>query len=338
MPPPRPAQHTPLPPLELRPFGTTGLQVSALGFGGANIGFTDISDKILNRMFGTALELGVNLIDTAAMYGDSEEKIGRALLGMRRRYLICTKCGRCLPPRLSPNGFFVRVQRKLRRLTGVAEEYESLDWDPRVIEWSIHRSLRRLKTDYIDLLLLHSCSEETLRKVEVLEVLYRARKSGKVRFIGYSGDGPAALYAIQCGQFQAVETSINIADQDSIETLLPFATQKAMGVIAKRPLANTLWKSEQRPDPVRFPQYQVYWERLRQLHYDFLQSDRASEIGLRFTLSVPGAHTAIPGTTNPEHLWENARYAAKGPLPGAQFDAIRSMWSKVSAPSWIGQI
>src|SRR6266403_2415125 len=83
---------------------------------------------------------------------------------------------------------------------------------------------------------------------------------------------------------------------------------------------------------------EVYWERLRQLRYDFLQSDRASEIGLRFTLSVPGAHTAIPGTTNPEHLLENARYAAEGPLPGDQFEAIRSTWSKISKPSWIGQV
>jgi len=64
----------------------------------------------------------------------------------------------------------------------------------------------------------------------------------------------------------------------------------------------------------------------------------ASEIGLRFTLSVPGAHTAIAGTTNPEHFPENVSYAAEGPLPGAQFDAIRSKWSRLSAPSWIGQI
>src|SRR5216684_8603347 len=237
-----PSQQIPPPPMELRQFGETGMQVSALGFGGANIGFTNISDKTLDRMFGAALELGVNLIDTAAMYGDSEEKIGRALRGRRQQYLICTKCGRCLPPRRSPNGFFMRLQRKLRRSMGLAEKYESLDWHPRAIEWSIHRSLRRLKTDHIDLLLLHSCSEETLQKMEVLEVLHRARKSGKVGFIGYSGERPAALHAIQSGQFQAVEISINIADQDAIETVLPFAIQKGMGVIAKRPLANNLWK------------------------------------------------------------------------------------------------
>src|SRR5258707_15698213 len=117
----RSAEQSQLPPVERRPFGKTGLQVSALGFGGANIGFTDISDKILDRIFGTALELGVNLIDTAAMYGDSEEKIGRALHGRRQQSLICTKCGRCLPPRRSPNGFFMRLQRKLRRSMGMSE-------------------------------------------------------------------------------------------------------------------------------------------------------------------------------------------------------------------------
>lgn len=334
----RSAQQTRLSPVELRPFGDTGLQVSALGFGGANIGFADISDKTLDRMFGAALELGVNLIDTADMYGDSEEKIGRSLRGRRQRYLVATKCGRCLPPKGNPNGLIVRLQRRFQRSLGLEEEYESLDWHPRSLEWSIHRSLHRLKTDYLDVLFLHSCSEETLRKTEVLEVLYRARKSGKVRFIGYSGERPAVLFAIQSGQFQAVEISLNIADQDGIETVLPLATQKGMGVIAKRPLANTLWKSVQRLDPVRYPHLQEYWERLRHLSYDFLQVDRASEIALRFTLSVPGAHSVIPGTTNPDHLLENARYAAEGPLPSDLFGVIRSTWSKVSKPSWIGQI
>ena len=334
----RSAEQSQLPPVERRPFGKTGLQVSALGFGAANIGFTDVSGKILDRLFGSALELGINLIDTAAMYGDSEEKIGRSLRENRKRFLLCTKCGRALPPRRSPKGFFVRLQRKLRRLMGFAEEYESLDWHPRSLEWSIHRSLRRLKTDYIDVLLLHSCSEETLRKHEVLEVLYRARKSGKVRFLGYSGERPAALCAIQSGQFQVVEISLNIADQDAIETVLPLATRKGMGVIAKRPLANNLWESGERPDPVRFPHLQVYWERLRQLGYDFLQGDRASEIGLRFTLSVPGAHSAIAGTTNPDHLLQNARYAAEGPLSTELFESIRATWSNISKPSWLGQI
>jgi len=69
-------------------------------------------------MFGAALELGINLIDTAAMYSDSEETIGRALRRREQRFLIATKCGRRLPPRRSPHGFFVRLQQKLRRSLG----------------------------------------------------------------------------------------------------------------------------------------------------------------------------------------------------------------------------
>jgi aryl-alcohol dehydrogenase-like predicted oxidoreductase len=63
------------------------------------------------------------------------------------------------------------------------------DWHPRALEWNIEQSLRRLKTDCIDLIQLHSCSEETLRQGEVIEVLHRARKAGKARHVGYSSDG-----------------------------------------------------------------------------------------------------------------------------------------------------
>lgn len=330
--------HSDLPPSELRTFGRTGLQVSALGFGGANIGFADVSDKVLDRIFGKALELGVNVIDTAAMYGDSEDKIGRTLLGKRQRYLLFTKCGRALPPRRSWTGFLLRAQRKIRQAAHSAEEYESLHWHPRALQRNIDQSLRRLKTSWIDLLQLHSCSESTLQKEEVLNVLRRAREQGKTRFIGYSGEGAAALYAIQSGQFDAIQMSINIADQDNLNTLLPLATQRRMGVIAKRPLANGLWKNAVRPDPVHYPHFQVYWERLRQLPYDFLGGSHAAETALRFTLSVPGVHTAITGITNPDHLCENADYSAAGTLERARFDAIRSAWAKVAGPEWVGQL
>jgi aryl-alcohol dehydrogenase-like predicted oxidoreductase len=324
--------------IDLRAFGRTGLQVSALGFGGANIGFADISDAHLDRMFGTLLESGINVVDTAPMYGDSEAKIGRALRGRRQHILLFTKCGRCLPSRYSLRGFALRARRKLRRAIGLAEEYESLDWHPRAMEWSIDQSLRRLRTDYVDLIQLHSCSVETLRKPEVIEVLQRARKAGKVRLIGYSGEGAAAMYAIQSGQFQAVQISVNIADQKAIDTILVEAAKRGLGVIAKRPLANSLWKSGHRPDPDRYPHYQAYWDRLQKLQFESLRNDHAFETALRFTLSVPGVHTAIAGTTNSEHIAANVGYAVAGGLPRTQFDSIRARWSQVAEPNWVGQI
>src|SRR5271157_2640653 len=95
-------------------FGTTGMQVGAIGFGGAEIGFERTNDRTVDALLGAALDVGINVIDTAAMYGDSEEKIGRALLGRRNQVLLFTKCGLYLP-RLSLTGFLLRSHHILRR-------------------------------------------------------------------------------------------------------------------------------------------------------------------------------------------------------------------------------
>ena len=71
----------------------------------------------------------------------------------------------------------------------------------------------------MDVVHLHSCSEEVLRRGDVIEVLQRAKEAGKTRFIGYSGDTTDALYAIRTGVFDSLETSLNIADQEAIELL-----------------------------------------------------------------------------------------------------------------------
>jgi aryl-alcohol dehydrogenase-like predicted oxidoreductase len=202
------------------------------------------------------------------------------------------------------------------------------------LEWNIENSLRRLKVDCIDLIQLHSCSEETLRRGDVIEALRRARQAGKVRYIGYSGDGSAALYAVQCGQFDALQTSINIADQEAVDLTVPLALKHGIGVIAKRPIANGVWKSPHRPEPFYV---HAYWDRLRELSYDFLQGVRGFEVALRFTMSVPGVHTAIVGTTNPTHFRQNADSVAAGILAKDQFDEIRARWKNVAQPDWVGQ-
>lgn len=311
------------------------MQVGSLGLGGAEIGFEHPSDQTVDALLGIALDAGINVIDTAAMYGDSEEKIGRALAGRRGRFLLFTKCGRYEPPVRSVPGFALRVRRKLRRWMGLARQSEApLDWRPGALKWNIDQSLRRLRTDCVDLIQLHSCSESLLREGDVIDVLHRARKAGKARYIGYSGDGIAALYALQCGLFDAVQLSINIADQEALNSALPLALQRGVGVIAKRPIANGLWRNSDRPESV---DNQAYWDRLRALRYDFVEGQRTFEMALRFTLSVPGVHTAIVGTTNPEHLLQNARHAATGPLAQREFDMIRARWNQVSTPNWIGQ-
>jgi aryl-alcohol dehydrogenase-like predicted oxidoreductase len=319
--------------MEKRSFGNTGMQVGPLGFGAAEIGFEHTDDRTVDTLLGVAQDCGINVIDTAAAYSDSEEKLGRALQGKRNQFFLFTKCGQYLPPRRSLTGLWLCAQRKLRT-KGRGDEYESLDWHPSALEWNIEQSLCRLKTDRIDLIQLHSCSEATLQRSEVIEVLQRARQAGKVLHIGYSGDGAAACYAIRCGQFEAVQMSINVADQQALDRAVPLAHQNGMGVIAKRPVANGLWRNKQRPE---HSQNHAYWERLRDLRYDFLEIGRDFATALRFTLSITGVHTAIVGTTNPAHLRQNAEFSEAGPLTDSQLDAIRTQWKRTAGPDWVGQ-
>jgi len=319
--------------MQMRPFGHTGMRVSPLGWGAAEIGYENVPDKTVDALLGVALDQGLNVVDTAECYMDSEEKVGRALRGRRQRCLLFTKCGHAPPVR--PAGLVTRACRKLWRPIGRALGHTLADWDPRLLERSIDQSLRRLQTDWIDLIQLHSCSEELLRRGAVIEVLQRARQAGKARSIGYSGDGAAALYAVQSGQFDTLQTSVNIADQQSIELTLPLAAERAMGVIAKRPVANAVWKHSVKPEN---SYHHVYWDRMQELRYDFLQNpDNAIETALRFTLTAPGVQTAIVGTTKPEHWRKNAEYASAGSLDAAQFDSIRDRWRQVARSNWTGQ-
>jgi aryl-alcohol dehydrogenase-like predicted oxidoreductase len=298
--------------MERRKLGRTDIVASVLGFGGSEIGYQSVSARTVERLLGSALDAGLNVIDTAECYDDSEKLIGKAIGVRRREVRLFTKCGH-------------------------AGGWSSADWRRAPLLAGIERSLRRLATDYVDLIQLHSCSLAELRKGEAIEALEQARERGWARYIGYSGDGEAARYAVECGRFDTLQTSVSIADQESIERTLPLAIERHMGVIAKRPLANVAWSYEKKPSE---PYYRTYWSRLRKLDYPFLKSASDTAVGtaLRFTLSVPGVHTAIVGTTKPERWQANAALLRDGALPSAEFERIRARWREVAAPSWDGQV
>jgi hypothetical protein len=297
--------------MEKRQFGKTDMRVSVLGFGGAEIGFELAPVEDVKRLLTSALDAGLNVIDTAECYLASEELIGEAVSNRRNDFYLFTKCGHPQKP-------------------GVG------DWRPESLLGTITRSLTRLKTDRVDLIQLHSCSEEELRKGDVIAALQTARQKGYTRYIGYSGDGRAARYAVACGAFDSLQTSVSIADQESIEMTLPLARESQLGVIAKRPIANAAWRSPQAPAN---EYHRPYWDRLRKLDYDFLKQggNDAVSIALRFTLSVPGVHTAIVGTKNPARWLENAELLKAGPLPERQYEAIRARWRATAAADWVGQ-
>ena len=298
--------------MEKRQLGKTDMHVSALGFGGAEIGYEGTTTATVANLLHSALDAGLNVIDTAECYESSEELIGQTVSHRRKEFYLFTKVGH---PR------------------GVGSE----DWSAPSILQSIERSLRRLKTEQVDLVQLHSCSEAVLRKGEATEALRTARERGYTRYIGYSGDSLAAKFAVESGAFDTLQTSINIADQEALELTVPQAQAHQIGVIAKRPIANAAWKSGHKP----IDSYQhTYWDRLRKLDYEFIRSrsvEQSIAQALRFTLSVPGVQVAIVGTKNPERWQENARFLEAGPLLAAEFTAIRERWDEIAPRTWVGQ-
>jgi aryl-alcohol dehydrogenase-like predicted oxidoreductase len=297
--------------METRQFGSTDMKVSVLGFGGAEIGFEKATVEVVARLLGDALDAGLNVIDTAECYLQSEELIGAAVAARRNDFHLFTKCGHFEGPYVE-------------------------DWRPDSLLRSIQRSLKRLKTDRVDLVQLHSCSEGELRKGDVIAALQRAREQGYTRYLGYSGDGQAARYAIETGAFDAIQTSLSITDQEAIDLTLPLARERSMGVIVKRPLANAVWRHAQKPENTYV---QPYWERLQKLNYDFLKADpkKTVSIALGFTVSVPGVHTAIVGTSKPGRWRENAALLESEPLSPQQFQAIRTRWHQAADAAWVGQ-
>ena len=298
--------------MEKRRLGKTDMVVSVLGFGGSEIGYERAPSLTVKKLLNEALDAGLNVIDTAECYVTSEELIGVAVGARRGDFYLFTKCGH-------------------------ERGWSYPDWRPESLLRSIERSLKRLKTDYVDLVQLHSCSEVELREGGVIDALKRARKRGTTRYLGYSGDSAAARYAVECGDFDALQISVSVADQEALERVLPLALARNLGVIAKRPLANIAWHNGSRP-PDDFYGH-VYWERLQKLKYPFLEGDLKAIVAtaLRFALSVPGVHTAIVGTAKPGRFMENAVALEAGPLPKDDFDKIRACWREVAQATWTGQ-
>jgi aryl-alcohol dehydrogenase-like predicted oxidoreductase len=299
-------------------FGRTGFDVSVLGFGSAPVGYLKTDQDRAGQVMNQLLDAGVNLIDTAASYPGSEELIARTIGHRRDQFVLVSKCGS-------------------NKVEGVAGE----SWTEPLILGHVDRSLRNLKTDRLDVMLLHSCDLATLKKGEAIGALVKARLAGKIRFAGYSGDNEAAAWAAAHPEIAVIETSINIADQVNIDQVLPAAREHKVGVLAKRPIANAAWKDITQ-QPGMYQSYaKTYTDRLRQmgLKAEGLGADWP-EIALRFCISQEGVHSAIIGTTNPENARKNIEYANKGPLPADVVKKIRDAFNKAESAAgekWTGQ-
>ncbi len=241
--------------LPKRALGKTGEKISIIGFGGLSLRFEE--QPTVNEAVAFAIDRGVNYFDVAPAYGDAEEKMGIALEGKRNKVFLSCKTGR-------------------RDKEGARLELE--------------RSLKRLKTDHLDLYQLHHIrtkeeTEKALGAGGALETFLEAKKKGQVRFLGFSAHTTkAALLAIEKLPFDTVMFPLNFGE--FIVTgfgppVVKMAREKEMGIIAIKPMYAGLW-----PEGAKRPAPKWWYKPL---------FDRAEiDLGLRFTLSQPGVTTAIP--------------------------------------------
>ena len=263
-------------------LGKTGLTVSRLGAGLSEIGYrlTLSEAATASTVLNTALDAGINFLDTAACYNISEELIGQTISHRRSEYTLATKCG---------------------HITG---GYIGQEWTVPTVTDSIDRSLKRMKTDHLDLVQLHSCGVDILERGEVIEALQAARNAGKTRFIGYSGDNEAARWAVDSGLFDTLQTSFNLVEQHARTKLFGRAKAQNMGIIIKRPIANGAWGAAQSPSGYA----DEYFRRGQLMLAEGPVPDAPHNhilLALGFTFAHPEVDTAIVGTHNPAHMRSN---------------------------------
>ena len=288
-----------------RPLGQTGINVSAIGFGAEPIGRGSVSADDAAVVLNTVLDEGINLIDTASAYGDSEDHIGRAIPHRRDEFTLVTKCG------------------------------WTDDWQPArsapELAASIDRSLRRLRVDYVDVLLLHGSPLQELKNGEAIAALEHARRQGKTRFIGISDDNETMSYAISLGVFDVIETSFNVCDQANASTIAE-ADHRGIGVLIKRTIANAVPGSTAKPTSPYARQYWPRWNAMNLPHTSI--NDRPwMEAALLFTAFAPGVHCALVGSTSAGHITSNVHTVRRGPLDALIVRRLHVAFSK-GAKDW----
>ncbi|WP_374439341.1 aldo/keto reductase [Pseudomonas panipatensis] len=255
-----------------RQLGATGLTVSPLGLGTVKLGrdqgvkypagFRIPDDREAADLLALARELGINLLDTAPAYGRSEERLGPLLRGQRDAWVIVSKTG---------------------------EEFENgqsrFDFSAAHTRFSVERSLKRLETDYLDMVLVHSDGNdlEILKHTAVYETLERLKEEGLIRAFGFSGKTVAGgLLALQRGDCAMVTYNLN---EQAEKPVIDQALASGRGILVKKALASGHACLAAGEDPLR--------------------------ASFELVFGHPGVGAAIVGTINPQHLRHNVALAAE---------------------------
>ncbi|MBI2265958.1 MAG: aldo/keto reductase [Armatimonadetes bacterium] len=314
--------------MRYKKLGKTGLSVSIIGFGAWGIGggaYGPVDDDVSAEALLTAYEKGINFFDTADVYGDghSEEMIGKALHHVRNSVALATKVG------TFPHFGFDMPQ----------------DFSPNHIRSSIEHSLRRLRTDHIDLYQLHSPPGELLRQsdriAETLGAMEALKKEGKVRHTGISTRSPEdGLFAARDLGVEVVQVNFNLIDHRAIENgLLTFCEKAGVGVIARTPFAFGFLTGKYSqgarfypPDHrSNWPQEQIdCWaeapHRFASLNADSRRT--MSQLALLFCTAHDVVSTAIPGIMKSSEALENISAAALPPLTKEEILRISEIYQR----------
>jgi len=293
------------------PFGTTGTSITRLGFGAMELrapAVTGFDRSAAKALLHAVLDCGISFIDTSPDYGESESLIGEAIATRRDEFFLATKCG-CPVDRN-------RMDQRLH------------DFSRGNVRRCVEESLRRLRTDRLDLVQIHlSPSREELERNQSLDELEALRREGKLRFIGMSGVLPNLVDHIAMRRFDAFQipySALEPAHSDAISA----AAAVGAGVIVRGSVyrglvhANVGLPERFRRAAVRMLRRpQDLWQRARL--NELLDGMSVTEFMLRFTLAHRGQSTTIVGTKRREHLLANVKAACKGPLPADVYEEVR---------------
>src|SRR3989338_10428534 len=290
--------------MQYRPLGKTRITVSEIGFGSWGIGgrtkgatsYGTTDDDESKRALEAAFDAGITLYDTSDLYGygHSEELIGGVFAGRREKVVIASK-------------------------VGYVKHGGPHDFSPVRIRQCAEASLRRLRTDYIDLYQLHSPSlDELQRTAGAIEEIQKLKEEGKIRAIGISVKSPQdGFRAVTEFKAESVQVNFNMIDQRILDNgFLDFARDRGIGVIARTPLAfgflsGTLTDVSFSSDDHRssWPESQLRRWASAPSMFKFLNESSSwtpTQIALKFCLSFPAVSSVIPGILHPSEARENA--------------------------------
>jgi len=315
--------------MEYRIIGNTALRVSVLGMGCSRLGRGVFEDnrKQSRVLLENAFDAGINFFDTAPVYayGDSERILGDVFASRRDRVVIATKGGyrysssaryaRYLLPVIGPFRSILNGKRpQLKRRSKKRQ-----DFSPRFLRDNLEQSLRRLRTDYVDLYQLHSPPAGVIESDVVLRFLEDSIRDGKVRYAAASVTTVTeAQLCLLHPVYASLQIGFNLAEQAPATEVFPAARNRGVGVIVKMPLARGLLTDKYRLVTGLAPErYDADQQDRRRRALEFLVTGSRLSVeaaSLRFILDHQDIASVLIGTTSTDHLRNNLQAVDAGPL------------------------